>query len=310
MSLYVKLRWSSGPFGQEEVWEDLVACGNRVLDSVSKEFLPHAMEVWRWSTQSELGGERLASRDVSPTFRLSAEDLPRNFTNGIVRILGLWQTRKPQEGYLNISRERMWTEVYGDLELDAYPGGGGGNLADLLIARLLPNNLVRRLFDTLSEFRGERSLVRLAYVAQRPDAEHHVQDLVSLYAHGTEDFLSLSLKTLKEEESFKNGDLAKNLRPIAEPYLLSLLRKIPLVKKRFEEVCRRTGVTVSTHSVIYLGGGEGAFGEVYGEIRSRVLMPAIQQLPPKQQLDARIRRAVVGQSTLTDSKGARRRSRG
>src|SRR3990172_4165428 len=121
MGLYVRLSWPTGPASPDESWDDVFSCASQLLDATSKHFTPKAAELWRWATQAELGGERLAQQSVAASYRPARENLPLGTYHGILRILGRWKAPGTPEGYLSINRDRVWAETYGDLEMDAFP---------------------------------------------------------------------------------------------------------------------------------------------------------------------------------------------
>lgn len=98
-------------------------------------FEPTDLEIWRTAPMSELEGEEIVktSINIGDTYELRQiidEKIGTRLVDGsqllsesIIRVNGIWKLDGiEQRGFFSINNASQWRGVYGDIDVDVYPG--------------------------------------------------------------------------------------------------------------------------------------------------------------------------------------------
>jgi len=195
-------------------------------------------------------------------------------------------------GYFSVHNERVWREVYHDIEIDAYGKGDFGDLVDALWKTQDMVNLVPRFVNALVRSPpAKRMAIYEMFFSQGVPTDEDVENLLATHFRGTRArLISFFYRVLRNS---KDVWVTSRATPIDNRFFIRTLYDEEIVQKRLTESLKETLLDeIPGKSVTYVAKKKDSFARLYESFVASVLKPALKELPPEETVKRAIEKGL------------------
>lgn len=271
----------------EIVLDKLDACYEAVKYFHNNLFTSHTVELWFDGPSKALGGSSqgeipaqnpynalLTLRDRLET--LTFQDLRRV----IVIFRGVWHIKDIElAGYFSLHIPDDLRNIYGDLEIAAYPQG---DIEDIVDAFWQMKNVTEIVTDFVRAFNRGISTLKIALyqiafyqgIYNRYDPDGIRAIYISSERRG---LLRLFYEARRKE---KDWDMETFAKALDTKFLLDTLEETDLVQDRInKELEQDAALEIPVGSKLYMGKEADSFKKLYRDVTDSIIKPALSKLP-------------------------------
>ncbi|HJW97907.1 MAG TPA: hypothetical protein VJ529_02175 [Candidatus Bathyarchaeia archaeon] len=259
-------------------------------------FFLREVQIWLDAPSTALGGIEIGSfsaQDVGEAVNFAqnrVRALPvQDVARTIVVFRGLWSIAEVSlAGYFSVQNDRNRLNVYGDIEISAYPQGEIRDIVDALWRLDNVNALVNQ-FVTSFQMGIKNLHFRLsrAVFCHGLWSRNDPSNIMAIYLTGSRrNLLGLFYDALKRQEC---PGIIEKTGPLDTKFFLNTLSEESLVDSRIDSRLEESLVTeIPVQSLLYIAREPDSFGKLFQELTVTVLKPALSKLPESSEVKKKI----------------------